>query len=158
MLRRVRRIFRRPPDRIITHPQTGGPYMRRWHVIPRNPWFNIYLHHVVASDDDRALHDHPWASCSIVLKGGYFELMPDTRFPLLEHCRVTKLRWRRPGSVTIRGATASHRLLLKDGQPSWSLFITGPRVRRWGFHCPKGWVFWEDFLGVNGGKGGGCDQ
>lgn len=48
---------RRPPDVVI-----GGdasPYMRRWWVIPRNRRFNVYLHHFLRSDDDRALHDHP---------------------------------------------------------------------------------------------------
>ena len=46
----------RPPDRII-----GGkdnPYLLRWHVVPRNPQQNIYLHHFLRSDDDRALHSN----------------------------------------------------------------------------------------------------
>jgi hypothetical protein len=47
----------RPPDFVI-----GGdsPYMLRWWIIPRNKFFNIYLHRFLRSDDDRALHDHPW--------------------------------------------------------------------------------------------------
>ena len=49
---------KRHPDFIV-----GGkdnPYLLRWFVIPRNPVFNIYLHRFLRSDDDRALHDHPW--------------------------------------------------------------------------------------------------
>src|SRR5580704_9904819 len=70
--RRLRVVAaRRPPDFII-----GGnefPYMRRWWVIPRNRIFNIYLHHFLRSDDDRALHDHPSWNVSILLKGEYTE-------------------------------------------------------------------------------------
>lgn len=31
--------------------------------------------------------------------------------------------------------------------PCWSLVVTGPPRRRWGFWCPKGWVHWKEFLG-----------
>lgn len=34
------------------------------------------VHHVLRSDHDRALHDHPWHNASIVLSGGYWEVMP----------------------------------------------------------------------------------
>lgn len=54
----------------------GGPkreYLWRWHIIPRNRWFNIYLHKFAHGDDDRALHDHPWPSASLILDGRYRE-------------------------------------------------------------------------------------
>jgi hypothetical protein len=126
----------RPPDFII-----GGadnPYIRRWWIIPRNRWFNIYLHHILRSDDDRALHDHPWWNLSIILKGGYNEVTP----------RGT--RWRGPGSFVLRRAIARHRLVLPTYGGAmhhcWSLFITGPRIREWGFHCPQGFVPWQQFV------------
>src|SRR5271156_1916144 len=62
---------KRPPDFIV-----GGkefPYMRRWWIIPRNRVFNIYLHHFLRSDDDRALHDHPSWNISFILEGAYTE-------------------------------------------------------------------------------------
>lgn len=52
-----------------------NPYMIRWFVIPRNPWFNIYVHKFCRDDDDRALHDHPWWFVSLVLSGSYIELL-----------------------------------------------------------------------------------
>lgn len=68
----IERIARRPPDFVI-----GGherPYLLRWWVIPRNPVFNIYLHQFRRSDDDRALHDHPWLfNASWLLSGEYVE-------------------------------------------------------------------------------------
>lgn len=142
----VTALFRRPPDFVITRGD-GTVYLRRWFIIPRNGWFNIYLHQILASDDDRALHDHPWVNCSIVLAGRYIEVMPETA------------RVRRAGSVTFRRPTARHRLYLGDGETAWSLFLTGPKVRVWGFQCPNGWVPWYDFVDPDnpGSKGPGCD-
>jgi len=158
----------REPDFCI-----GGkeaPYMKRWWVIPRNRLFNIYLHNILKDDDDRALHDHPWWSISIILRGGYWEHTPAGRF------------WRKAGSIRFRSATASHRLELGKtshyekwyseslqcdcfrtryvSAPAWTLFITGWKVRDWGFHCPKGWVPWQIFCDSedSGKVGKGCGE
>jgi hypothetical protein len=71
MLKILSAVYARKPDLVI-----GGdanPYLRRWYVIPRNPVFNIYLHEIVRSDEDRALHCHPWINLSILLEGSYVE-------------------------------------------------------------------------------------
>jgi hypothetical protein len=65
--------------------------MERWHIIPRNRLFNIYLHHFLKSDYDRALHDHPWASLSIILKGEYTEHTPKAK-PKVYRAGNIKLR------------------------------------------------------------------
>lgn len=150
----------RAPDFII-----GGrenPYMLRWWILPRNRWFNVYLHKILRDDDDRALHDHPWWNVSILLRGAYREVMPDLRRRVTPHLRITDLpvisKIRRAGSVVFRRATAAHRLEVVDG-PVWSLFITGPRIREWYFHCKQGPVLWRDFVGADPGTiGRGCDQ
>lgn len=140
----------RNPDFVV-----GGvenPYLRRWFVIPRNPIFNVYLHQFLRDDDDRALHDHPWAWCSILLRGQYIERTVDD--VVLRHA----------GSMKISGPRRAHRVvLIKDldgkARPCWTLFITGPRVRTWGFHCPKGWVPWQEFTNPEDGGatiGRGC--
>ena len=124
----------RVPDIVI-----GGvenPYMLRWWVIPRNRFFNIYHHVVLRSDDDRALHDHPWVSASIVVDGEVCEVLPGRRARLLT-----------AGRIVLRGARSAHRLETMPGQHYHSLFITGPRTREWGFHCPQGWKHWKDFTG-----------
>lgn len=147
------RIFRREPDFIIGKP--GSPYMRRWYVIPRNRWFNVYLHNIVRSDDDRALHDHPWWNLSIVLKGGYWEYVPlDAARP----SGATIGSFRPAGSFVFRRATSSHRLAIPSGDSCWSLFITGRKVREWGFHCPQGWKVWTSFVDMSntGAIGPGC--
>lgn len=148
------RFFYRDPDFVIGAPDS--PYMRRWWIIPRNRRFNLYLHNIVRSDDDRALHDHPWWNLSIVLKGGYWEYVPlDPAIP----SGATIGKFRRVGSFVFRRATASHRLAIATGGSAWSLFITGPNVRTWGFHCPKGWVPWQKFCapGDSSQVGRGCE-
>lgn len=138
------------PDVII-----GGeanPYLKRWYVIPRNPIFNIYLHQILRSDDERALHDHPWANVSLILRGRYFEVFEQG----IPGHTPDKARERRAGDFVFRLPSRAHRLVVSS--PCWSLFITGPRVRRWGFWCPQGWVYWRDFTkpGKPGEIGRGC--
>lgn len=68
----------RPADFVIG--KEDDPYLMRWWVLPRNKFFNVYLHLFMRSDDDRALHDHPWWNASFVLDGGYFEHMPKWKY------------------------------------------------------------------------------
>lgn len=139
----------RPPDFVI-----GGkdnPYMRRWWVIPRNRFFNVYLHQFLRSDDDRALHDHPWINCSYLLLGEYTEWT--IAGGGVHHKRVAK-----QGSIKFRRSRFAHRIELHAGS-CWSLFITGPVVREWGFHCPAGWRSWKIFTSERdkGKIGQGCE-
>lgn len=133
----------RQPDFIIGEPEK--PYLLRWWIIPRNRWFNVYLHMILRDDDDRALHDHPWWNISMILSGAYREVMP------------LRTVLRKSGSIVFRRPTAAHRLEVAKG-PVWTLFITGPRVREWGFHCPQGWRHWEEFTASEstGQIGRGC--
>lgn len=172
------RPFYREPDFLI-----GGsehPYMRRWWVIPRNKYFNIYLHNFLRSDDDRALHDHPWNNMSILLKGQYLEHVPkDPKKWVEEGDREELIHLRKAPFFYTRKATSIHRVELieeecpycdltqctapehtKRGKlkPVWTLFITGPWVRSWGFWCPKGFRPWREFVDDrdSGRVGKGC--
>lgn len=149
----VPRVTRRPPDVVI-----GGdasPYLLRWWVLPRNRFFNVYLHEFWRSDDDRALHDHPWLLfASFIVLGAYDE-----------HCIraggvETRTRYA-AGSFRVRTGWHAHRVELAYGEPVVTLFCTFWTVRQWGFHCPRGWVHWRKFTNPeDGGKtiGAGCDQ
>lgn len=140
----------------------GAGYLLRWHLIPRNRWFNIYLHKFIGDDDDRALHDHPWWSFSVRLRGqlrehyklpGLFEFSPFGCGKLIEIVEE-----RMAPRFVYRPATFAHRLELVGNKPAWTIFITGPRVREWGFHCPKGWVHWTKMTAPDGTPIGGCDD
>ena len=65
----ARAAMARKPDFVIGEPV--APYLRRWWIIPRNEQMNVYLHEILRDDDDRALHDHPWANTSYVIEGRY---------------------------------------------------------------------------------------
>lgn len=137
----------REPDFNIG-PDEDSVYMQRWYIIPRNSEFNIYYHRILRSDDDRALHDHPWPSISIMTHGSIKEHTPDG-VKVLEK-----------GAVVFREPDFAHRLELIGDEPCETLFITGPKIREWGFHCPKGWVNWQDFVapGAKGTIGVGCGE
>jgi hypothetical protein len=166
--RLIASITRRPPDFVIGG--TGRPYLLRWWLTPwsgcyrdveqPNLWQQIvrrlpaiYLHNFLRSDDDRALHDHPWANVSILLRGAYTEhTIAAGGVHRREVLSAGALRVRWTGRI-------AHRVELHDG-PSWSLFITGPRYRSWGFHCPEqGWIDWKRFTAADdpGSIGKGCD-
>lgn len=136
------------PDFFIGRP--GDHQLQRWFVVPRNTESNVYLHRFLRSDEDRALHDHPWANKSWVLAGEYLEVMRDQS--------VT----RREGEMTMwRPAALAHRVELVTG-PVVTLFFTGPVIREWGFHCggSVGWRHWKDFVEeIPGGNhiGRGCE-
>ncbi|MCG7592439.1 hypothetical protein [Mycobacterium sp. PSTR-4-N] len=138
-----RRLFTGEPHQII-----GGaddPYLLRWYVIPRNPLLNVYVHKFCRSDDDRALHDHPWWFVSLMLRGQYDEVTN------------AGTNRRRAGSIAYRPAEWRHRVQLLGHyvtpyrpsddptgwsdhwveQPCWTLIVTGRRVRTWGFWCRK---------------------
>ena len=123
------------------------PYMIRWFlwkpdlVRPR-----LYLHNFKKSDDDRALHDHPWHSWSLCLGGKATELVHGPKG--VEDVPVVS-REIKFGSWVYREPEFTHRMVIPEGGHCWTLFITGPSIREWGFHCPKGWRHWKDFTGYN---------
>lgn len=105
-----------------------GVYMARfWLSSPkpgRDDWSatnSSLLHWIIKSDDEDALHDHPWAFRTQILSGGYYEHMSSgNRFP------------RRVGDVLEREAVDAH--CVKDVLPdTWTLVTTSDKVREWGF-------------------------
>ena len=132
-----RRLLSGRPHQVI-----GGhddPYLLRWYLIPRNPVLNVYLHKFLRSDDDRALHDHPWWFVSVILKGEYREIT--------EHGDVLRVGggwrlWEATRLLAFRPAEWRHRVALirDDGvheSPCWTLIVTGRRTRTWGFWCRR---------------------
>lgn len=119
----------RPPDLVIA-PDGHGEYLFRWEVIPRNNQANVYFHVQTQSDPERPLHDHPWQNCSVILSGGYDEIIcvrPDRD----DHSYCVR---RHAGDVINRLATYAHRLILPpEILYTMTLFTTGPKVRKWGF-------------------------
>lgn len=174
----------RNPDFIVGEGSPDGAYLRRWFLTPWRRWQtrlgdrarasgrslhrwqaaaarllpNLYLHCFLRDDDDRALHDHPSAAVSLILDRGYVEHTIDAG-------GIHRRAFHPAGSLRVLRARRAHRVeLLRDGAgrplPCWTLFLFGPTVREWGFHCPqRGWVHWRDFTadGQPGEVGRGCE-
>lgn len=140
---------RRPLDFVVGSLQT--PYLRRWWIVRRNPLANFYLHEFLRSDDDRALHDHMYANLSVLLEGQYVEhTIAQGGVHHKQNFVVGDWRFRLPRTA--------HRIEVDE--PCWTLFMTGPRVRQWGFHCVRGWRHWRDFVDErdSGKVGRGCED
>jgi len=104
----------------------SGDYMRRWVI--KTPWFLLRLHHIMRSDNDRHFHDHPFDFTSLILKGGYIEYTPNN-LPRMVY----------PGDTVHRRAPDLHYLKLLE-KDAWTVLITSPYYREWGFATEDGWV------------------
>jgi hypothetical protein len=109
------------------------PYMERW--LLQLGKFSLRLHHWIASDDDRHLHDHPWWFITFVLKGGYTDVY-DPRFEMGSDRRY-KDRLKR-GSLRYRPAHHTHTVQVNEGG-CWTFLLTGPKIRDWGFWVNGVW-------------------
>ncbi len=115
-------------------------YMDRLPLIPKNPFFNPYLHWWLGSDSlDRGLHDHPWWTISIHLWGPR----------LAEYCLDRAaggwliIRYRMLPRIVIRSPKHAHAVVKSGPKPALTLFLTGPRVRRWGFWSRQESTGWQ---------------
>jgi hypothetical protein len=134
------------------------PMMRRW--VLETPIGSLRVHHFIRSDEDRAMHDHPWGFVSLPLRHGYEDLTwcPDchgrglaggrggpTGFApcstcegdgrVAEVCRPWRLVWRRAGH--------KHQVRVTEAG-AWTLIATGRKRRTWGFWA---WLADEPKLG-----------
>jgi hypothetical protein len=119
------------PKRVIVNCD-HDPYLHRWYLF-RSGRFGIFIHKFVRSDEDRALHDHPWSFLVIPLWRGYREHNQKgvrNVLPLL--------------GTRFRRAEYQHRVELRAGKPSWSLFIRFRKRREWGFWDKvSGFILWN---------------
>jgi hypothetical protein len=113
----------------------------------------LYLHHILKSDRDDALHDHPWPYSTLILWGGYDEVLPHDHSHFND-APDTFTTTQKMFSVLHREASSAHRLILK--KPAWTLFWRGLRERKWNFITPDGKrIYWRDYLSKR--PGGGCE-
>lgn len=142
----ARRVLDIDHDARLCHPDLvispdGKPYLYRWHIT-RTPQACVYFHIQIGDDPERPLHDHPWDNFSVILAGGYTEILSEREGP---PGRIVPVFNRKKGDVITRKAGWPHRLLLPAEHPyTMTLFSTGPKVREWGFWYPTGWKPYTD--------------
>ena len=132
--------------RIIMDRQSDEPYLERYYLFlterQRFP-FNVFLHKFLKGDPDD-VHDHPWPYATLILKGGYYEWVPQFDDQGLKTSEIRK--WRGPGHFRICKSTSYHRIELKDDVTCWTLFMPGPHRREWGFLVNDQWIHNEQYL------------
>lgn len=133
------------PFYFVIENATGDPYLCRYRLF-RCRWFKLTLHHILRSDEDPDLHDHPWNFVSLVLWSGYDEILPSRDPDGFEHVRRV-----RAGDVVRHRAADAHRLILV--RPAWTLLVMTGKKRHWGFHTRNGWMKHEDYFDQKFGKG-----
>jgi len=102
-------------------------HIKRWHIW-KCKWFQIYLHNFL-HDDDPIFHDHPRNSISFLLSGKLFEWIYNAAQKKSDVSIVPRIRLR----------SADHAHYIYVVRPAWTLFITGPIKREWGFWQHKKW-------------------
>lgn len=132
--------------RIVMDRVNNEPYLERYYLLLKDRKhfpFNVFLHKFLKSDPDD-LHDHPWPYATVILKGGYWEWVPQYNKQGQKVNEIAK--WRGPGHFRFCSANSFHRIELDPGIECWTLFMPGPQQRDWGFSTRKGWMQHEQYL------------
>jgi hypothetical protein len=132
--------------RIVLDRESNDPYLERYYVFLKDRKhfpFNVFIHKFLKSDPDD-VHDHPWPYATMILKGGYYEWIP--QFNNKDE-KIGELQvWRAPGHFRICSATSYHRIELDPNVTCWTLFMPGPQKREWGFLVNNKWIPNEHYL------------
>ena len=143
LLKLLERMGRR---RVIMDRIDNEPYLIRYYIFLKDRTvfpFNVFLHKFLKSDPDD-VHDHPWPYATLILKGGYYEWLP--QFNSLNQKIGEMAVWRGAGSFRICGANSYHRIEIDPDVETWTLFMPGPKRREWGFLTRRGWIQHEQYL------------
>lgn len=132
--------------RIVMDRINNEPYLERYYLFlkdrKRFP-FNIFLHKFLKSDPDD-VHDHPWPYATLILKGGYWEWIP--QFDSNGKKVNETAEWRGPGHFRICKENSYHRIEIDPNISCWTLFMPGPQKREWGFLVNNKWIHNETYL------------
>jgi hypothetical protein len=132
--------------RIILDRVSEEPYLERYYVFLKDrTWFpfNVFIHKFLKSDPDD-VHDHPWPYATLILRGGYYEWIPQFNEAGKMTCEVRK--WRGAGHFRICSQNSYHRIELKEGVTAWTMFMPGPQKREWGFLVKNKWIANDEYL------------
>jgi hypothetical protein len=116
----------------------GHIHFRRFRLL-QTPWFAIYIHQILRSDEDLDPHDHPWNFTSVILEGAYEEQLWVA--PNFGHMTI---KTHYSGDVLERKAEDAHRIRLISKEV-WTLVFVSGRSRYWGYQTPIGWVGHKEY-------------
>lgn len=120
----------------------GALHFQRYRII-ETPWFNIYLHRISASDEDKDPHDHPFSFWSFILNGAYQEWFVCPPSFIAIHYESY-----RAGEWAHHNAEDAHQITLLT-PVVWTLVFTSGRNREWGYRLinqvDKPWVGHQEY-------------
>ena len=130
----------RDRKRIIMDRTSQEPLLTRYYIFLKDrKWFpfNVFIHKFHKSDPDD-VHDHPWPYATLILKGGYYEWIPNfnSNGEMIGEIK----HWRKPGHFRICNANSYHRIELDPTVTAWTMFMPGPQKREWGFLVKNKWI------------------
>jgi hypothetical protein len=138
----------------------GVVHFRRYRLLS-TPWFNLYVHNILRSDEDKDPHDHPFGFIALMFWGSYLEewrcAKEDYRYwaPPKGFDNPLEKSVRSIGSLYYHAAKDFHRITLCS--PSvWTLVLASGRKRPgWGYQTKNGWVHFKEYRQLkNEGKFG----
>ncbi len=101
-----------------------SPYLRRWTLILFG--YSLRLHHWIKSDDRRFFHDHSCDLISIIIKGSYYNVMPDENYEPVWHLATA---W-----VPRKMKAEDRHYLDIPKAGAWTLLLCGRPYHKWGFY------------------------
>lgn len=137
------------------------PILHRWTLV-KVRGRKLMLHHFLPNADDRDVHDHPSPFITIVLRGGYTDLVPcpaELCGSGICLCAGTGLLVgdrMKAGMLRRRSATHAHRTKVGPNG-CWTLVLMGLKSRSWGFWREGRWWSWADYT-ERFGHGMRCDD
>lgn len=127
--------------------KNGVVYFRRYRLL-QTPWFGIYVHQILKSDQERHPHDHPFSYSSLILSGAYHEdvwYSPDFKK------RLSQSYYQ--GDVVEHSKLDFHKISLLTKEV-WTLVFASGRTRTWGYLLKDGsWIDHKEYRKLkNDGK------
>lgn len=132
--------------RIVMDREVNEPYLERYYLFLKDRKkfpFNIFLHHFLKGDPDD-VHDHPWNYCTLIVKGGYWEWLPQFNSAGQKIGELSV--WRGPGHFRFCFAESYHRIELDPNVDCWTIFMPMKQRREWGFLVKNKWVHYAQYL------------
>lgn len=141
-------------------------YLRRYYLwrskwIGKN-WGDLYLHHILRSDDDPDPHAHPWYFWTFILRGLYIDERWDWSGWYGRRERMRRLdEVMSFGKLRFRKALHMHRARIPEwsSRPVWTLVLTGPATFAangkdllWHFVKEREFVYWRKYIGLDTDK------
>jgi len=102
------------------------PYLYRWTLIVFG--YSLRLHHWIKSDDRRFFHDHACNLISIIIKGWYYNVMPNEKGEPIRHLALAWI-------PRLMKAKQRHYLDIPKGG-AWTILLCGRPYNKWGFYVP----------------------